>query len=113
MDLDPGRDLPPEIYQFALTYGIAQLLADACPSLSLDRAGIASVEQALAVEFAEEGWTERMVDDAARNLPEERIAADVFEYIGSNNVVLTEPATYCQAGAREQARDTAIGALLS
>lgn len=105
-------EIPPEVYQMGLANGIAEQIANECPSLRHNYSELVTQMKTLSEQLKAKGYRESDMRYLARNLPKKRVQDDAIKFIQASGIVFGEPETFCTAGRREIANGTAIGAFL-
>jgi len=106
------NELPPELYDFAVAAALAESIAGECRSIKFNKAAANERMQALDGALQAKGYQESDLRVLADKLPHKRAQDDFISFIQKNEIVITEPSTFCVAGQREIANGTQIGALL-
>ena len=104
--------LPEEVYDFAFTASVAELLADECPSTRFDRPAATKQMKSISDGLKAKGYNQSDFRHLSKNLPRKRVQDDLIQYIQKNGLVIGEPSTFCTVARREIASGTAVGALL-
>lgn len=103
---------PEYLYQTVFESQTAELLTEGCPTLTYDRGTQSERFDASFKRMIGEGYSESRLRSLVRNVPEERLLQDQIEYFKKNAVTRERASSYCNAGLREIASNSGIGAYL-
>ncbi|SIS51970.1 DUF5333 family protein [Phaeovulum vinaykumarii] len=107
-----GGDVRNDIYAQAMAIATAQVLAKECRELRYDGRREGLVKSALANKARAQGVTAAQLHDWKTRIDKARVQREIFAYVEKRHIVIGEPQTFCAAGRKEIALNSAIGAYL-
>lgn len=109
---EPEAEMPAQLYQNALSAGLAQQIGEQCDSIEFVSENRDALVAETAQDLAGQGYSQADIEGFAANLPREQLTADVLAYLAKHEIDVQNPASFCAAGEAEIEADSTIGKLL-
>ena len=103
---------PPEFTDFATNVQIAQLLAQGCPSVTANQAGMGAGARDLGVVLRGQGFSSDDISNFPNTLDVSVVQARTQAYVTANDIIPSDWTTVCPVAQREMKQGTAIAAFL-